>query len=160
MLILLHQRRFALIKEPDVRDPVLSISPDLCRGQQTSSALASKRFILRSRRASPPGLVQTVLVAVNKIVVFVDNKSTRERVWRCCLFGRSPGVLLCYYNRRRRRPATTRVPELRERPGLFRDIDHVSREFGRPRIGRDREAILRESGLETLLRRFFYFRRW
>lgn len=135
---------------------MLSISPDLCRGQQTSSALASKRFILRSRRTSPPGLVQTVLVAVNKIVVFVDNKSTRERIWRCCLFGRSPRVLLCYYNRCRRRPATTRVPELRERPGLFRDIGHVSREFRRPRIGRDCKDI-RESGLETLSRGFLLF---
>jgi hypothetical protein len=33
-----------------------------------------------SLRASPPGLVQTA--AVNKIVVFVDNKSREGRVWR------------------------------------------------------------------------------
>jgi len=69
-------------------------------------------------RASPPGLVQTAVV--NKIVVFVDNKS-RERRRR----------------RRRRRPSPAGTSfRLRESPGLFRDIDHVSREFVRPRSDR------------------------
>lgn len=62
---------------------------------------SSKRFILHPQRASLPGLVQTVLDAVNKIVVFVDNKSRGGTYGALFIWTTSSGV--CSLNRRRRR---------------------------------------------------------
>lgn len=115
---------------------------------------SSKRFILRPRRASPPGLVQTVLVAVNKIVVFVDNKSREGRVWRAVYLDEAVRSLLV-------KPAAAMATTYRDRPG-FETSFRLARKSGsfprhRPRVPGIRATQI---GSDAIARLFFERRAW
>lgn len=116
---------------------------------------SSKRFILRPQRASPPGLVQTVLVAVNKIVVFVDNKSREGRVWRAVYLDNVVWSLLVKLTS----AATATI--YRDRPG-FETSFRLARKLGsfprhRPRVPGIRATQI---GSDAIAGLFFERRAW
>ena len=141
-----------IMYDPDTTAPTwVSLRPLLAVVRRCRHS--SKRFTLHPRSASPPGLVQTVLVSVNKIVVFVDNKS-REGAYGVLFIWTTPSGI-CSLNRQ---AAATTIYHDAE-PWNFLPLCEKARVFSATtatcpgnswdsdRKWRDRGAILRASSL-------------
>ena len=144
-----------IMYDPDTTAPTwVSLRPLLAVVRRCRHS--SKRFTLHPRSASPPGLVQTVLVSVNKIVVFVDNKS-REGAYGVLFIWTTPSGI-CSLNRQRRQRRRRRFITTRSLGTFFR----FARKLGsfprqRPRVPGIRETQI---GSDAIAGLFFERRAW